>query len=419
MSAAQRRPGAALTPSPKELLTVFIRTCLPVPNPVFHVVSEQSRRLRLRGRVIAHPCLDLPYLQALIAALTGVAGVRINPGARSVIVDFDGAPATRARVLEALSSIPADVWRADAVREQPPDPFRAVVGTLLALSTPWLPSPLRLLVSWSLALPSLLKGVTTLIEDGVKVEVLDGSAKLLSLMRGDYFTANAIGALLDWGAYVEATSEQRSNDLLKSLLRPQTDAVWIERNGVEARVPIGEVEIGDTVICGPGELIPVDGTVGAGEAAVDQSSLTGESLPVPVKSGSAVLSGSVIHEGHIRIRVEQVGAATSMARINRFLETALRTRSEGEEQSTRLADRLVPLTFAISLGVLALTRNLGRAASVLTVDYSCAIKLSNPVAVRSNLYAASRAGVLFKGARALESLEQVDTLVFDKTGTLT
>lgn len=395
------------------------RSCKPIPRSVFQVVNAQPRRLRLRGGVIAHPCLDLAYLSALVAALSGVARVRINRGARCIVVDFDGDAATRTRVLTALANIPDDAYRPDAVREQPPDPFRAIATTLLALATPLLPLPLRILVSWTLALPTMAKGVDTLVEDGVRVEVLDGSAKLLSLLRGDYFTANAIGALLNWGEYVEATSEQRSNDLLKRLLTPQTESVWVVRNGVETKLPLAEVQIGDVVVCGPGELIPVDGRVLDGEAAVDQASLTGESLPVPVGAGSAVLSGSVIHEGHIRISAEQVGAETSMARINRFLETALRTRSSGEEQSTRLADRLVPLTFATGLGVYALTRDLGRAASVLTVDYSCAIKLSNPVAVRSNLYAASRAGVLFKGAQALEDLDRVDTLVFDKTGTLT
>ncbi len=383
------------------------------------MVSEQPRRLRLRGRVIAHPCLDLAYVQALVEALSGVASVRINPGARSVIVAYDGATETRARVLEALANIPEDAYREDASRDRPPDPFRAIVTTAIALATPWLPPITRVALSWYFAAPTLLRGATTLVQEGVKVEVLDGSAKLLSLLRGDYFTSNAIGALLDWGEYVEASAEQRSNDLLKSLLAPKTESVWVERGGVETKLPLAEVEIGDTVICGPGELIPVDGQVLQGEAAVDQASLTGESLPVPVAAGSPVLSGSVIHEGHIRIAAEQVGAETSMARINRFLETALRTRSEGEKRSTELADRLVPLTFLTSLGVLALTRDLSRAASVLTVDYSCAIKLSNPVAVRSNLYAASRAGVLFKGAQALENLDRVDTLVFDKTGTLT
>jgi Cu2+-exporting ATPase len=395
------------------------RRCHPVSRPVFHIVNEQPRRLRLRGRVIAHPCLDLSYLQALLAALSGVTVARINPGARCVIVDYDGQADTRVRVMDALANIPADAYRDDAVREQPPDAFRAITTSVLALATPLMPLPLRLLVGWTLALPTMAKGVTTLFQDGVRVEVLDGSAKLLSLLRGDFFTANAIGALLDWGEYVEATSEQRSNELLKRLLTPQTDQVWIHRDGVETKVPLGEVQIGDIVICGPGELIPVDGRVRDGEAAVDQSSLTGESLPVPVAEGSPVMSGSVIHEGHIRIHAEQVGAETSMARINRFLETALRGRSTGEQNSAKLADKLVPLTFATGLGVFALTRDLARAASVLTVDYSCAIKLSNPVAVRSNLYAASRAGVLFKGAQALEDLNRVDTLVFDKTGTLT
>ena len=396
-----------------------IEHCRPVVRPVFHIVHEQPGRLRLRGRAIAHPCLDLAYLQALIEALPAVESARINPGARSLIVTFDGRLQTRQRVLELVTNIPADAYRPDAVRDQAPDPFRVVASTLLALATPLLPLPTRILVSWALAVPTLSKGVDTLISDGVKVEVLDASAKFLSLLRGDYFTSNAIGALLDLGEYVEATSEQRSTALLKSLLTPQTGTVWIERAGVETKVSLAEVGLGDVLICGPGELIPIDGRVQGGEAAVNQASLTGESLPVPVAPGSPVLSGSVIHEGHLRIRVEQIGAETSMARINRFLETALRTRSTGEERSTRLADRLVPLTFLTGLGVFALTRDLSRAASVLTVDYSCAIKLSNPVAVRANIFAASRAGVLFKGAQALENLDRIDTLVFDKTGTLT
>ena len=192
-----------------------------------------------------------------------------------------------------------------------------------------------------------------------------------------------------------------------------------ERAGVETKVPLDEVEIGDTVICGPGELIPVDSTVSHGDAAADQASLAGESLPVPVRPGSAVLSGSVIYEGQIRIRVEQVGAATSMDRINRFLETALRTRSEGEERRTRLADRLVPLTFATSLGVLDADPEsepcrLG-ADGVLLLRHQAL----QPGDGAQQLYAASRAEVLFKGAQALESLERVDTLMFDKTGTLT
>lgn len=396
------------------------RRTFAIPSrPVFRLVHERPRRLRLRSRVLAHPWLDLAYLEALLAALPGVEDVRINARALCVILCYDGAAATRSRLLEALASIPAEAYHPEAMWEPPPNALRVIVSGALALATPLLPPLTRMLVSWYLALPTIAKGADTLLSEGVRVEVLDGSAKLLSLLRRDYFTANAIGALLDLGEYVEATSEQRSNDLLKSLLTPQTESVWIARDGVETRVPLKDVVIGDTVICGPGELIPVDGTVCDGEAAVNQASLTGESLPVPVGPGSPVLSGSVIHEGHIRIDVEQVGAETSMARINRFLETALRNRSAGEERSSRLADRLVPLTLATGLGVFALTRDPQRAASVLTVDYSCAIKLSSPVAVRSNLYAASRAGVLFKGAQALESLDRVDTLVFDKTGTLT
>lgn len=357
----------------------------------------QPGRLRLRGRALAHPCLDLAYLQALLEALPAVESARINHKARSLIIHFDGGARTRQHLLKLLADLPLNAYRPDAVREQAPDPFRVVVSALLAVATPLLPLPARRLVSWALALPTLGKGIDTLVSDGVRIEVLDASARLLSLLRGDYFTANAIGALLDLGEYVEATSEQRSTDLLKRLLTPQTETVWIERTGIETKVTLAEVAPGDILICGPGELIPIDGRVHSGEAAVNQASLTGESLPVPVAPGSPVLSGSVIHEGHLRIRVEQIGAETSMARINRFLETALRTRSTGETRSTQLDDRLVPLTILTGLGVFALTRDLSRASSVLTVDYSCAIKLSNPVAVRANIFAASRAGGAVQG----------------------
>ena len=152
---------------------------------------------------------------------------------------------------------------------------------------------------------------------------------------------------------------------------------------------------------------------------VNQSSITGESVPVHVQSGDEVLSGSLIQEGRITMDARQVGAETNMARINRFLENSLRFKSRSQKQSDVLADRLVPATLGLGLGLYLLTRDIRRAAAVLTVDYSCAIKLANPVAVKTAMYAAARNNVLLKGAQALDSMARVDTMVFDKTGTLT
>ena len=156
-----------------------------------------------------------------------------------------------------------------------------------------------------------------------------------------------------------------------------------------------------------------------GEGLVDQSSITGESVPVHVEPGDDVLSGSVVSEGKLYVNARKVGADTSMARINRYLEQSLRVKSSSQKKSEKLADKLVPITFVLGTGIYALTGDVSRAGSVLAVDYSCSIKLANPVTVKTFMYVAARRGVLMKGAAVLESLADVDTMVFDKTGTLT
>ena len=173
------------------------------------------------------------------------------------------------------------------------------------------------------------------------------------------------------------------------------------------------------MVCGAGELIPLDGTVVNGEASVNTSSITGESVPVHAEPGTEVLSGSVVEDGRIVFEASHVGSDTSMARISTFLENSLRYESESQKKSDELADKLVPVTFGLGIGLLAVTHDFTKAAAVLTVDYSCAIKLANPVAVRVAMFTAAGEGVLLKGSQAMDGLARVDTLVFDKTGTLT
>lgn len=142
-------------------------------------------------------------------------------------------------------------------------------------------------------------------------------------------------------------------------------------------------------------------------------------MPVHIRPGDPVISGSIIEEGRLIITVERVGAETSMARIGRFIDQSLRGKSKTQTKSAALADKLVPITLGLSGLMLLVTHDVRRATSVLTVDFSCAVKLASPVAVRSGMYAAGKAGVLLKGAAALDALYDVDTVVFDKTGTLT
>ncbi|THB67437.1 MAG: heavy metal translocating P-type ATPase [Desulfovibrio sp.] len=265
----------------------------------------------------------------------------------------------------------------------------------------------------------MAKGVETLITDGLKVEVLDGSVKALSLLRKDYLTVNILGAMLCLAEYVEHSTEERSNELLAGLLRPQVETIRVRRNGADQHIPFDQARIGDKVLCGSGEMVPVDGKVIEGETLVNTSSMTGESVPRHVAPGDEVLSGAMVEEGTLMIEAASVGAETSTARIAGYMERSLRSKSTHQERKENLADKLVPLTFGVAGGVFVLTGSLARAASVLTVDYSCAVKLSTPVAVRAAMYRAGSQGVLLKGAQALENLAGVDTMVFDKTGTLT
>ncbi|MBC2745143.1 MAG: HAD-IC family P-type ATPase [Desulfosarcina sp.] len=383
------------------------------------IVHELPRRIRIRNAGFHDPAFDPVYLEAVLQNIPGVLHVRFNLKTASVVVDYDGDACCREGVLRCIEAIPEEAYRPLSARESTPDPVGTGAKGVIAFLTPVIPKPLRALLGWGMSLPVLIEGVETLLTRGVKVEVLDAAAVGFSLGRKDYFTANSIVALLALGEYLEQLSEDKTTGLLKNLLRPQVETVWVERDGREITVGLGDVVIGDRVVCGAGEMIPVDGLVLEGEASVNQSSITGESVPVHLKPEDEVLSGSVIEEGRLKIEARQVGGETGMARISRFLENSLRFKSKSQKQSDELADRLVPTTLALGLGLYLVTRDICQAAAVLTVDYSCAIKLANPVAVKAAMYTAAHNGVLLKGSQALDALARVDTVVFDKTGTLT
>jgi len=385
----------------------------------FAIVHEVPKRIRLRSRRLFDPALDLKYLEALVGSLPGVDSVRTNKWGSSIVISYDGVERNRARILNLLENIPMEAYMPGGAGYGDISPAAVAGQGAAALLTPFMPWEAAAPASWLLGLPTILEGLHTLLYDGVKVEVLDASAVGFSLLRQDYFTANAIVALLGLGSYLENWTEKKSDDLLKSLLKPQVEMVSVERDAQEIRIGFPDLVVGDLVICGSGELIPVDGVVVDGDAALNQSSITGESLPVHVSAGDDVLSGAVVEDGRIKIAARNVGGETSMARIGRFLENSLRTQSASQKKSDELADKLVPVTFGLGLALFALTRDVSRAASVLTVDYSCAIKLSSPVAVKTGMHTAGHCGVLLKGAQALDNLARIDTIVFDKTGTLT
>ncbi len=383
------------------------------------VVSELPNRIRLKAKFLRDPELDPDYLEASIETIPGVESARLNSRASSIIVRYDGRTETRGSILGSMQDLPLDMFQGTNDRKSPPSLLGLSVKGMLSLACFFLPALFAAPLALALSAPVILDGLICLWNRKLKVEVLDAAAVSFSLWRRDYFTAATIVTLLALGDYFERLSETKTTGLLKNLLKPQTDKIWIEKDGQEIQIPFEDAGIGDRVVCGPGEMIPLDGRVVDGEAAINQSSVTGESVPVHVTPGDEVISGSVIEEGRIIFEAINVGAETSVARISKFLEDSLRYESDSQKKSDELADTLVPLTFGLGVGLFALTRDLEKAAAALTVDYSCVIKLSSPVAVRVAMYTAATQGVLLKGAQAMDSLARVDTLVFDKTGTLT
>lgn len=384
----------------------------------FRVVHALPGRVRLTSSLLGATDFDGNYFQALLEALPGVANVRLNTRGRSIAISYDGREDTWCRIEEYLREIPQDAYHA-SVGEPSIRASDVLTKALLVTAAQVMPHPLKAALTWAVCLKTLSKGAETLIFRGLKVEVLDALAVGLSLIRGNYFTAGSITTLLSLSEYLEVYNEQRSAELLKSLLRPQADHLWVVRDGVEARVPAKDVLAGDLVVFGAGESVAVDGTVVEGEASVNQSSISGESVPVHIKPGDPVISGSVVDEGRLVVEVEHAGAETAVARIGRFINQSLCNKSKKQMKSAELADKLVPINLGLSAASFLATRSVSRMASVLTVDFSCAIKLTTPVTVRSGIYAAGQAGVLLKGAPAMDALQDMDTIIFDKTGTLT
>ena len=390
------------------------------PAAPYTISHELPQRIRLCSKQLKNRTLDPDYFEAALENIPGVGAVRLNTRAACAIVSYDGLNQTRNTILSRFSNLPLELFNGRGGFRSLNSMLPVAARGALALSTLFLPQLIGGPLAFVLAVPVLFDGVMTLwTRRGIKVEVLDAAAVTFCLVRRDFFTAATIVFMLSVGRYLEDLSEDKSTGLLKSLLKPQVDKIWIEIDGQELEIDRTDARIGDRVICGPGEMIPLDGVVVSGEASVNQSSITGESVPVHVEPGTEVLSGAVVEDGRIVFEANRIGAETSMARIGAFLENSLRYQSESQKKSDELADKLVPVTFGLGMGLLVVTRDLTKAAAVLTVDYSCAVKLANPVAVRVSMYTAAHEGVLLKGAQAMDELARIDTLIFDKTGTLT
>lgn len=284
----------------------------------------------------------------------------------------------------------------------------------------FLPMPVRMLRAWYHTLGFIRKGVKSLLSGKLDVPVLDATAITAAMLQNDLGTAGSIMLLLGIGDILEEWTLKKSVHDLASHMSINVDTAWkVLENGTEIEVPLTEVEKGDVISVKMGSTIPLDGLVTGGEALVNQASMTGESMPVRKTVDGTVFAGTVVEDGEICIRVTGTVGDTRFDRIVKIIEDSEAFKSNLEGRANHLADRLVPWCLGGTLLTYLITRNVMKAMAVLMVDFSCAFKLSMPLAVLSAMRECSTYKITVKGGKFLEAVAEADTIVFDKTGTLT
>ena len=283
----------------------------------------------------------------------------------------------------------------------------------------FLPAPIRAAYTVWRSIAFVWKGVRCLLRRRLEVEVLDALSIGVSVLRGDFSPAGSVMFLLNLGSLLEEWTRKKSLDDLARSMALNVDKVWVRSQGTEVLLPLTKVQPGDEIVVRSGNMVPLDGTVIEGEAMVNQAALTGESMPVRKAKGATVYAGTVVEEGECVFLAKAAGGANRYDKIVAMIEESEKLKSSTENRALELADKLVPWCLAGTVVTYALTRNVTRAISILMVDFSCALKLSMPLAVLSAMRECGTAHITVKGGKYLEALAKADTIVFDKTGTLT
>jgi len=381
-------------------------------------------------------------VQRAIAALPGVKSVDVFLSSEKAVIQLDTTqtdlPALHKAVVDAGYSVPETARPALDASPLPADFARRIV-TLLAVVFgavlfvivigEWLGvfEQLTARVPFLVGLAIVIAGGWPIFRNVARAtrkrqitsHTLMTLGVIAALLIGQWATAAAVVFFMRIGDYAERFTTERARRAVKDLaaLAPQTARV--ERDGEETELPIAEVRVGETVIVRPGEMIAVDGEVIGGHATVDQSALTGESMPVDAAAGAKVFAATIAKLGSLKVRATHIGADTTFGRVVKLVQEAEAHRADVQ----RFADRFTAYYLPIVAGLATLTYLLRRdplaVAAVLVVACSCSIALATPIAMLASIGAGAKRGLLIKGGKYLETLARADVLLLDKTGTLT
>ncbi len=412
-------------------------------DPALEVISDAAGRMRVSVEWVRCNSRRAVAVEEAVAKQNGVRAVHAYPRTGSVVVWYSPRRSDRSSVLAAISGaahvaaelIPARAPHSSEIRNT--DVLRMVIGGaalgLLGVrryvfARPPLLGPSGRLVATGVTIFTgypLLRGALRSLRSGrAGTDALVSAATVASLILRENVVALTVLWLLNIGEYLQDLTLRRTRRAISELLRGSQDTAWIRltdgpQAGTEIQVPIDTVQIGDEVVVHDHIAIPVDGEVVDGEAVVDQSAITGETLPVSIVVGSRVHAGSVVVRGRLVVRAHAVGNQTAIGRIITRVEEAQHDRAPIQTVGENFSRRFVPTSFIVSAITLAITGDVRRAMTMLLIACPCAVGLATPTAISAAIGNGARRGILIKGGSHLEQAGRVDAIVFDKTGTLT
>ena len=388
------------------------------------ILHEGKGRMRVHVEKVRMTLHRADVLEAYLNHHDAIVHAAVYERTGDVVITYTG---KRTAAIAVLAGYKFDVAEYDALvtsadsrrlnREYQDKMFDLVAGRCLRKL--FLPAPLDAAYTAFRSIRFLWKGVRCVLSRRLEVEVLDALSIGVSLLRGDFGTAGSVMFLLNLGSLLEEWTRKKSLDDLARSMALNVDKVWVRSQGTEVLVPLTKVRSGDEVVVRSGNMIPLDGTVLEGEAMVNQAALTGEAMPVRKAEGSTLYAGTVVEEGECVFIAKAEGGSNRYDKIVAMIEESEKLKSSTENRALVLADKLVPWCLGATVVTYLLTRNATRAISCLMVDFSCALKLSMPLAVLSAMRECGSYHITVKGGKYLEALSKADTIVFDKTGTLT
>ncbi|PYM19066.1 MAG: hypothetical protein DMD78_26040 [Candidatus Rokuibacteriota bacterium] len=388
----------------------------------------------VRGRLrVRYP---VPWLRAqrdtLESGLRALPGVRAVSGSTltgSVRIDYDPFQLAERGIVEVLERMDERLGAPPAPRRpahrrrvlEKKRPLLGLLGTSTVLAAACLPAPPAVVAGLVVAseVPSMLRAAAALGRRRLDGDVLEASTLLLLTARRHFVAAALLTWLRTLGEYVVARTVVTARRSLHEVITPP-DAVVTRVEGDTPRpVRVPTLAVGDIIVVGTGQRLPVDGTVVRGEALVNQQTMTGEALPVERRAGDTVFAATTVEYGEVAVRIDRVGLDTAVGRIVRAIEGSAEEKSDIQAFAERLADRDVGRTLGLAALGTVLARSLDAGTAILVSDYGLAARVGIPTAIVASISRAWRHDILIKGPRVLENLARVDTVVFDKTGTLT